>query len=167
MCVVLLFDFVFFSFGMMDMATRHYGLSILCLMAVIRLLDLFLMHSYLGPLVSMVLLMVKDIWHFGILCSIFVLAFASALRPLYGVDGQGAMNNFTGSIKETALGLLGEQDMDEIGANAAGRWMYMAYLVVAQIILVNLLIAMMSKTYGAYMYYRYMFSYWYPLDAIE
>jgi len=116
--------------------------------AMLRQLQVFSIHSKLGPLMLIVSAMAQDVMRFMVVLLSFVMAFSFALFGLMqGVKGDlGEDGAFwlpfwalfgSGNAYERAM---------EGGTAAVMLWLY---LLISQIILVNLVVAIMSDSYAA------------------
>jgi hypothetical protein len=124
------------------------GICILCIVAWVRLLGLMLLSADLGPLIQMVVEMVThDLRKFLLLCAIIVLGFGASISVLLFGDKRSSISSLAGALHVTAQGLLGVQDMEQVATAWEVEAVYTLYLVAAQVLLVNLLIAMFASTY--------------------
>jgi len=101
------------------------------------------MHKSTGVLIIMVLEMIKDMATWVVLTMVFLLAFTTAFL------GVSVTDDLTGPLVLPAWAMYGEFEID-----AATSWnpklgpvLLWTYVMVSNVLLVNLLIAMMSDTY--------------------
>ncbi|KAL1519454.1 hypothetical protein AB1Y20_022976 [Prymnesium parvum] len=127
----------------------HVILSTVVILAVIRPIDAFLVNRKFGVLSIIMMRLKDDILVFITYAFMFIVAFGTAfvgLMPGLG-DGPFAVN---GAFYVPFWSMYGEfGDLADVGA--AGGWLSTSllwlYTFAAQIVLVNLLIAMMTETY--------------------
>ena len=130
-----------------DAQTGQAVVSLLCIVAWARVLGLFIIDSKIGPLVQMVLEMRRDLYDFSVLTVIFVLGLGIAEESLLAEDRSSSVSTLGGALYETFQGVLGNQDMDQLTTGWESEAVYTVYLVVAQVLLMNLLTAMFASTY--------------------
>eukprot|EP01046_Picozoa_sp_COSAG06_P008732 COSAG06_NODE_445_length_15690_cov_28.448849_1_plen_1513_part_00 len=130
-----------------DSMAGQAAISALCIVVWLRLLGLMVLSADLGPLIQMVVEMRNDLTKFLLLCVVFVLGFGASISALLFGDHRSSIGSLAGALHATAQGLLGTQDMDQVTTQWEVEAVYTLYLVVAQIMLLNLLIAMFASTY--------------------
>eukprot|EP01049_Picozoa_sp_SAG25_P019068 SAG25_NODE_5806_length_619_cov_1.392308_1_plen_206_part_11 len=130
-----------------DIKAGHVVISLLCIVVWLRLLGLMLVHSALGPLIQMVVKMQNDLMKFLVLCVVFVLGFGVSISALLFGDQRSSINSLGSAVHATSQGLLGTQDMEQVTTQWEAEAVYTVYLVMSQVLLLNLLIAMFSSTY--------------------
>jgi hypothetical protein len=95
----------------------------------------------------MVVEMRNDLTKFLLLCAVFVLGFGASISALLFDDRRSSISSLAGALHATAQGLLGTQDMDQVTTQWEAEAVYTLYLIAAQVLLMNLLIAMFASTY--------------------
>eukprot|EP01050_Picozoa_sp_SAG11_P002261 SAG11_NODE_111_length_16190_cov_9.912808_9_plen_742_part_00 len=121
-------------------------LSVLCVTSSFRALELLTTNHTLGPMVIMLLRMGKDVQKFMALAIFFVLGFAVAMVPLL-TDPMNELSTPYKSLINTALGIIGEHNIQDLMDKSSTFALFSCYLFIMQVILLNLLIAMFSSTY--------------------
>jgi hypothetical protein len=123
--------------------------TIICYM---RLLNVFAYSKSLGPLFFVIVRLFNDVWQWLIIFFVFMLSFQLgfiALTRQAGYDPWIAYPEGTLGVAFTAIiGDLGNA-MDWMGSTPIGVVLLCLYSLIAQIMLVNLLIAMMGNTYNS------------------
>eukprot|EP01050_Picozoa_sp_SAG11_P012677 SAG11_NODE_1424_length_4949_cov_2.978763_7_plen_172_part_01 len=122
-------------------------LAALVIVVWLRAMYLPTLHPKLGPLILTIFKMTADVALFAFLALVFIIGFAAAIVPMYIINPTHKLGNFGGALIQTMLGVVGEQDMDTIQETTGGMLLYMIYLFIMAVILLNLLIAMLSSTY--------------------
>jgi hypothetical protein len=130
-----------------DSTAGQAVISALCIVVWLRLLGLMVLSADLGPLIQMVVEMRNDLTKFLLLCAVFVLGFGSSISALLFDDRRSSISSLASALHATAQGLLGTQDMEQVTTQWEAEAVYTLYLVAAQIVLLNLLIAMFASTY--------------------
>eukprot|EP00736_Rhodelphis_marinus_P014547 Rmarinus@m.21391 len=116
-----------------------------------RVLSVFSMHPKIGPLLVTCGKMVTDVMTFLLIFVVILLGFGVAFHSLTDPWNQDKntidiISNILEQPYWTAYGDLGILSSDSSGLFT---WMVAMYLIIANIVLVNLLIAMMGSTYSA------------------
>jgi hypothetical protein len=88
-----------------------------------------------------------DLTKFLLLCAVFVVGFGASISALLFEDQHSSISSLAGALHATLQGLLGTQDMELVTTTWEAEAVYSLYLVVAQVLLMNLLIAMFASTY--------------------
>uniref|UniRef100_A0A7S3B8D3 Ion transport domain-containing protein n=1 Tax=Haptolina ericina TaxID=156174 RepID=A0A7S3B8D3_9EUKA len=123
----------------------HGILALNSLLVWCRLLQYLSMHKSSGVLIIMVMEMIKDMGTWVVLSIVFMLAFTTAFLGISATpDG-----SFQGPIALPAWAMYGEFDTDTVSSwnPSLGPGLLWLYVLVSNVLLVNLLIAMMSDTY--------------------
>ena len=147
------YDYCVFSLTLIGLAaglvSEDHKFAILQPTAILvwcRMLKFLQLSESVGVLVIMIMAMFKDIALWGLVSTIFTIAFTVSF-----------VANSSGPVSETVVmpiwAMLGQYDVDAVGETSAlgpvmGQSMLWLYVVVSNIVLVNLLIAMMGDTYG-------------------
>eukprot|EP00899_Mesostigma_viride_P010314 jgi/Mesvir1/19284/Mv10359-RA.1 len=138
---------------------------LLCIaMSFLRILNVFNISQTLGPLLVMIGKMVNDIIRFFYLLAVFLVSFtvvfAVITRERLHQDAHSADRMFRGNEWHKAYPdgtanlsfwcIMGEfgDSFEFMNGSKLGSVMLGAYVLVSQILMVNLLIAMMADTYG-------------------
>ena len=121
----------------------------------LRIINFFVLSHSLGPMVAMIFRMLSDIMTFFEIMVVLFIAFAMALVFILG----DVMEGFSGPVIAMITlfrALLGDFDFDNLAeANVSSGILYFGYgivifyLIIGSLILLNLLIAMMAKTFDA------------------
>ncbi len=122
-------------------------IGVLCIAAWARLLGLMVISPDVGPLILMLVEMRADLRRFAFLCAAFVLGFGASISSLVLDDHHSSIDSLSGAIHSTFQGIIGTQDMVPVTISWEVEVVYTVYLVLAQVLLLNLLIAMFSSTY--------------------
>jgi hypothetical protein len=116
----------------------------------LRIILMFRLTRFLGPLIKMIQSMIFDISVFIVLYSAQMIVFASIGNLLFtDVDEYG---DFYSAIKTLFLASLGSFDFDTLKDNSKGSEVgdiyIIVFVVVNNVLLLNLLIAILSSTYA-------------------
>eukprot|EP01084_Bolivina_argentea_P250628 420016_1 len=117
-----------------------------------RILHLFIMHKKVGPFVNMIANMVTDLWAFVQIFILFWLGTIFALMVVSNGDIEQYMSGYN-TFLTTFKAALGEYPSGDIDSNVSEIRMLIInsiiiyWMVVAAIVLLNLLIALMSKSF--------------------
>jgi len=118
----------------------------------IRILYMFRLTRFLGPLLKMVYMMIWDITIFMILFGILLIIYASIGTLLfYGVE---EYKDFFAAIITLFSSALGNFDMaileDTNKGQLVGEIFIVSFIIFCHILLLNLLIAILTSTYGLF-----------------
>eukprot|EP00741_Cyanophora_paradoxa_P001642 tig00000498_g1593.t1 len=150
--------FVFRVVGFFDVAHRvEWARQVMRFMAYnsiflwMRLLQLCLLDSTLGPLLSMIGNMIRNIFNFMTILGVILLGFGQTFYTLlredskYTEDYPHTVLNLFGSLLGTSFGFE-----DNIAAYSVfGRVLLEIFLMMGSVLLLNLLIAILTNTYAA------------------
>eukprot|EP01111_Echinosteliopsis_oligospora_P005886 TRINITY_DN1962_c0_g1_i2.p1 TRINITY_DN1962_c0_g1~~TRINITY_DN1962_c0_g1_i2.p1 ORF type:complete len:1043 (+),score=331.07 TRINITY_DN1962_c0_g1_i2:218-3346(+) len=128
----------------------------------LRLLNVFAFSKELGPLFFVILRLFKDVFQWCLIYALFMISFqiafiavtAQAAETVIDAGGSGAPNKWdgypTGTLGLSFFTIIGDYGYaNDINAQSAiGIPLIAIYALVAQVMLVNLLIAMMGDTYS-------------------
>lgn len=130
---------------------RNCLLALLTVTLWINLLQFLQISTKTGLLITMMGRMLRDVYQFFLVYSVFVLGFSGGFYLLF--PGQAGYEDFTKSFFTVFLMLFGQLTYDPFD-NATGWTWHMSnallfiYLVSGVIVLLNILIAMMAMTYS-------------------
>ena len=131
-----------------DLLDYMYSIGSACL--YLRIIMLFRLTRFLGPLIKMIQNMINDIIIFMVLFVIQLIVFATIATLLFASVGDYA--SLSESLKTLFSAALGTFDFNVIGSNDKSEILGDAFLVVFiilnMILLLNLLIAILSSTYA-------------------
>ena len=133
--------------GQSFITNSAFTISVLCIAVWLRLLGLMVISPDLGPLILMVKEMRTDLRRFMFLCAAFVLGFGASISALVLDDHGSSIDSIYDALHSTLQGIIGTQDMEPVTTSWEVELVYTVYLVLAQVLLLNLLIAMFSSTY--------------------
>eukprot|EP00756_Hemistasia_phaeocysticola_P007613 Hpha_TRINITY_DN14334_c0_g1::TRINITY_DN14334_c0_g1_i2::g.86661::m.86661/K04974/TRPV5; transient receptor potential cation channel subfamily V member 5 len=115
---------------------------------------LMLAFKTTGPFIIMIVkMLISDMAKFMVIFIVFLSGFAQAFHIIFDQSGEGWMV-FLNQLREGFEVLLGEADLkdcldpEKTSVPIAAYFLQVLYVVIVTILLVNLLIAMMSTTYG-------------------
>ena len=168
----LLYGFFYVSTGLRltaktenDLAVAYVLYSINIIQLFFRALRLYAVHSVLGPKLLIIGAMMTDIVAFFALFIVFMLSYGVSLTALVsssGLDWREALNGILYRPYFMVMGELFLEDLQEdtdctgylpFTGCSTGQWLVPVftalYLLFVNIMLVNLLIAMMASTYEA------------------
>ena len=113
-----------------------------------RLFKYLQMDAQIGLLVIMFTAMMKDIWHWVLLSAVFLGAFTVAFVAI--ADPYALVDSDDHPLTVPVWAMLGAFDKNEVFRwnGTVGEPMLGLYLVISQVVLVNLLIAMMGDTFS-------------------
>eukprot|EP01006_Ploeotia_vitrea_P037380 TRINITY_DN66125_c3_g1_i1.p1 TRINITY_DN66125_c3_g1~~TRINITY_DN66125_c3_g1_i1.p1 ORF type:complete len:920 (+),score=537.65 TRINITY_DN66125_c3_g1_i1:235-2994(+) len=131
--------------------------SYVALMAVnsvllwVRVSFIFAIHPTVGPLLRMMERMLTDLKNFLVLMALFIAGFALAMHFMLA-DKQDDYRSWSNTILTLFRALLGDFDYDWGTADRTlqdfAELLFSAYLIISNIMLLNMLIAMMSDSYA-------------------
>uniref|UniRef100_A0AAQ6ADU5 Transient receptor potential cation channel, subfamily M, member 3 n=1 Tax=Amphiprion ocellaris TaxID=80972 RepID=A0AAQ6ADU5_AMPOC len=149
-----------FSVGMVlrlqEPPLMSYGRVIYCVNIIywyIRLLDIFGVNKYLGPYVMMIGKMMIDMMYFVIIMLVVLMSFGVARQAILNPNEDPSWMLARNIFFMPYWMIYGEVFADQIDRNSlwTGAWIVPAimacYLLVANILLVNLLIAVFNNTF--------------------
>lgn len=136
--------------------TLVYRLSVtsICVLLWVRMLYIFVIHPTLGPLQRVIFRLTADIRNFVVLLAVFWFSFTSAFYYLLH-DWSEDFADWTDSLLTTLVGMLGQFDFEDLFripnkfTRGFAQLAYCLFLSLGLIVLLNLLIAMMTKTYAS------------------
>jgi hypothetical protein len=116
----------------------------------VRILYMFRLTKFLGPLLNMIYMMIWDIMIFMVLFGILLVIYASVGNLLY--YDQDSFSDFWTSIVTLFGSALGNFDLNLLDASNKGKLtgeLYtISFVVLCNILVLNLLIAILSTTYA-------------------
>lgn len=128
-------------------------LSVNIILVYLRILNVCQIHSILGPILLMLRKMIKDMIMFFCILSVFICGFSLGITKIY----HRLENHKYSTISNTVLGLFcalfGSFEIENFESDYQsieyfGITIFIIYLVIAVIILINLFIAMLSNSYA-------------------
>ena len=157
--IITLRGVIFFSYQYNDtpelLIISEHLMSLNIILSFLRILNVCQIHSVLGPLLLMLRKMMTDMIMFFCILSVFLGGFSLGLTKIYHRLGE---NTGLSTISETSMklfcALFGEFEMSDFKVQGneiiefTGILLFMVYLILAVIILINLFIAMLSNTYS-------------------
>jgi len=121
------------------------------IIAYLRILHVFSFSETLGPLYYVIVSLTQDVILWLIIFVIFCIAFQVAVMVFVSQNGKDPWNSYTvgGTFGVAFFTILGDYDgaWTDLQGSTVGMIVLTVYALIAQIILVNLLIAMMGDTY--------------------
>lgn len=129
-------------------------MSINIILSFLRILNVCQIHPVLGPLLLMLKKMMNDMGMFFCILSVFVGGFSLGLTKIYHRLGNTTeLFTISSTCMKLFCALFGNFEMadfksDDNSIEFIGILIFMIYLVIAVIILINLFIAMLSNTYA-------------------
>ncbi|KAG3036398.1 hypothetical protein JG687_00002413 [Phytophthora cactorum] len=141
----------FIAFSELTQQVRNSVLALIIVCLWINLLQFLQMSRDSGLIIAMMVHMVKDIYRFFLLYSVFLLGFSGAFYLLLG--GTSGYETFTTSFITVYLMLYGQLTYDNFKAAKGYTWytsnfLLLVHLLSAVVVLLNILIAMMATTYA-------------------
>ncbi|ETK87244.1 hypothetical protein, variant 3 [Phytophthora nicotianae] len=141
----------FISFSELTQQARNSVLALIIVCLWINLLQFLQMSRNSGLIIAMMVHMVKDIYRFFLLYSVFLLGFSGAFYLLLG--GTSGYETFTTSFITVYLMLYGQLTYDNFKDAKGYTWytsnfLLLVHLLSAVVVLLNILIAMMATTYA-------------------
>ncbi|CAF4221140.1 unnamed protein product, partial [Rotaria sordida] len=119
-----------------------------CLLAWTYMFFFIMPFRFTGPFVIMIYKMLfNDVLRFCIIYIIFLAGFSQSYFVLFNRNG---LQGYFSSVKQCFLGLLGDFHFEHYAKEQylwAGTLLFILYVVIITILLLNLLIAMMGDTY--------------------
>ncbi|CAF3726658.1 unnamed protein product [Rotaria sp. Silwood1] len=119
-----------------------------CLLGWIYMFFFIMPFRFTGPFVIMIYKMLfNDVLRFCIIYIIFLAGFSQSYFVLFNRNG---LQGYLSSVKHCFLGLLGDFHLEHYVKEQylwAGALLFILYVVIITILLLNLLIAMMGDTY--------------------
>lgn len=129
-------------------------MSVNIILSFLRILNVCQIHSILGPLLLMLKKMMNDMLMFFCILSVFVGGFSLGITKIYHRLGNSTeLFTISSTSMKLFCALFGDFEMDDFKSNDnsiefVGSLIFMIYLIIAVIILINLFIAMLSNTYA-------------------
>ena len=124
-----------------------YSIGSVCL--YLRIINLFRLTRFLGPLLNMIQNMINDIIIFMVLFIIQLIVFSTIATLLFA--SLQSYSSFYESVETLFSAALGSFDFDVAGDNDKNEYLGDAFLaifiILNMILLLNLLIAILSSTY--------------------
>ncbi|XP_046433242.1 transient receptor potential cation channel trpm isoform X2 [Neodiprion fabricii] len=159
---------LFFQIGLilrLRMPTMEVGRVIYCVDCIywyLRILNILGVNKYLGPLVTMMGKMVKNMIYFVVLLLVVLMSFGVARQAILNPNSEPKWRILRDIFMEPYFMLYGEVYADNIDPDCGndpgqvpcllGRWITPAamsvYLLVANILLINLLIAVFNNIFN-------------------
>lgn len=133
--------------------TEHM-LVVNIILSFIRTLNIFQVHSVLGPILLMIGKMIKDMILFFSILIVFFFGFSLGITKIYHRVNNDDLSTISKTSLTLFLALFGEFDLDtfRVGHYTEienfGIFIFGLYLMIAVIILMNLFIAILSNTYA-------------------
>ena len=134
-------------------AEQLMGINII--FSFLRILNVCNIHPVLGPLLFMLRKMISDMIMFFCILSVFLGGFSLGLTKIYHRIGDiSELNTISSTTMKLFCALFGDFEMDDFKVSDnllieyTGSSIFILYLVIAAIILINLFIAMLSNTYA-------------------
>jgi len=126
-------------------------LIVVCVFSWCRLLNVFAIDPHLGPLYFIIVKLFRDIFYWLFVFVIFAVSFQIGFANLTAQGGFDPTSGYpTGSLPVSFFTIIGDFNYidSEMDKSPIGIAMLGIYSMIAQIMLVNLLIAMMGSTYN-------------------
>lgn len=132
-------------------------LSINAILLWVRASFVFKIHPSVGPLLRMMLRMLTDVINFALLMSLFVVGFSVSFYYLLsersedvGNDNYSSVGNATLTMFRAMVGDFDYGDFEGLDRDTRifCQVLMSVYISISAVILLNMLIAMMSETYG-------------------
>ncbi|XP_066271870.1 transient receptor potential cation channel subfamily M member-like 2 [Branchiostoma lanceolatum] len=124
--------------------------SISLILMFYRLLQMFLVQKDVGPKIVMIKGMLQDLAIFMFVLLVFILAYGVARLSLMQPDPSRGWNLFIDAVRIPYWQMYGDLFTDDDG-NVSGPWfvsfLQAAYMLVTNVLLLNLLIAMFNYTF--------------------
>jgi hypothetical protein len=141
----------FVAFSEMTQQARNSVLALIIVCLWVNLLQFLQMSRGSGLIIAMMAHMVKDIYRFFLLYSVFLLGFSGAFYLL--LRGTNGYETFTTSFITVYLMLYGQLTYDNFKQATGYTWytsnfLLLLHLLSAVVVLLNILIAMMATTYA-------------------
>lgn len=117
-----------------------------------RVVLIFRVNSFIGPLLNIIYSMLKEILKFIAIYLLMVLVFASSGRLFFitidefSTDSQSWLTLFSASIGSFSFEMFDSPKM--VLSPSYGYYFLMAYLVITNVVLLNFIIAILSNTYS-------------------
>ncbi|KAG6574612.1 uncharacterized protein IUM83_10954 [Phytophthora cinnamomi] len=130
---------------------RNSVLALIIVCLWVNLLQFLQMSRDSGLIIAMMVHMVRDIYRFFLLYSVFLLGFSGAFYLL--LRGTAGYETFTSSFITVYLMLYGQLTYDNFNQATGYTWytsnfLLLVHLLSAVVVLLNILIAMMATTYA-------------------
>jgi len=153
-----------------------YLLIVATIFAYLRLLNVFAFSQTLGPLFFVIMRLIKDVAKWVFIFVIFMVSFQLAIMALTSEAGENQWNPYpTGTFAVAFFTIIGDYSyaMETMNKSYLGVALLAIYALISQIMLVNLLIAMMGNTYTEvkensdkeWQFYRYVIVYEYKASS--
>jgi len=153
-----------------------YLLMIATIFAYLRLLNVFAFSQSLGPLFFVIMRLIKDVGKWVFIFVIFMISFQLAIMALTSEAGDDQWEGYpTGTFAVAFFTIIGDYSyaMGTMDKTYLGVVLLAIYGLISQIMLVNLLIAMMGNTYSdvkdnsdkEWRFYRYLIVYEYKTNS--
>ena len=132
-----------------ELTALRFYLTILAFLLWIKFLDYLRLTKTFGVLVTIMLTMIKDLLNFFVVLLIVLLAFTSLFNILYRNDSQQYSSLYFSfqTILSAALGAFTFDTSDNLSYSYGSTAILTVYLFLTNIILLNLLIAILTNSY--------------------
>jgi len=121
-------------------------------MCYVRLMNVFAVSKSLGPLFFVIMRLFKDVVKWSFIFVVFAISFQIAIfaltREAYKNPWETYPNGTLGVGLTIIIGQQGDNTMEYMQATNIGVFLISVYSLISQVMLVNLLIAMMGDTYS-------------------
>ncbi|CAH1783086.1 unnamed protein product [Owenia fusiformis] len=164
-CTAVLFSIIAFIVGFFhsdetsSVIRTLYSLS--CLLWYCRLCNIYLSNAYFGPLLIMILRMLKEVVYFLMVLSVFLVGYGVASQALMYPRRKPSWEVFKHILYFPFWNLLGELNLDEVGGaeqcdaessdcpvqHSLVIIMLAAYMLFGNVLMINLLIAVFSHIF--------------------
>jgi hypothetical protein len=146
-----------FGTGFRILLVRESDMSRICMacasiLLAAKLLYFFRAFETTGRLISYLVKILKGIFYFLIVLALVVFGFAFAFWIVANEAPTSSFYHLDDSLVTTFAYMMGQfdsSDFDDISVNQFARYMYVLYMIVTTIILLNLLIAIMGDIYSS------------------
>ena len=133
--------------------TEHlFSLNII--LSYLRILNICQIHYILGPILLMLKKMIKDMVMFFCILSVFLLGFSLGITKIYHRIDNHEYNTISKTSMALFCALFGDFEMSNFTTDTYynielfGTIIFINYLIIAVIILINLFIAILSNSYS-------------------
>lgn len=144
-------------------SATHQLLALGAILSCVRILAALEIHQFLGPLQFSIRQLLQDLFRFLVLLLVIVFAFAAGLTKIYEAtpdtadnhDALIAFGSLERSLRTTFWALFGLVDFEKLAVTGyratsiqvLGEVVFGVYLVLVVILLLNLLIALLNRSY--------------------
>jgi len=152
---------VYFILRMLALEFQRSGLQtaytdvlvIATIACFLRVMNVFAFSKSLGPLFFVIIRLFNDVWQWLFIFLLFMISFQAGIFAFTRQAGDGNPwevypNGTMGSAFTAILGDLGDNTMNLMVQTRLGVIVILIYSLITQVMLVNLLIAMMGDTYS-------------------